>query len=109
MQSGKDHLISNQKAKKGMKVFHKEGRLVEFNRRDSTPVNTLLKLDKEFSEWNCYSTQNKKQSEILEKNQPDIVSQLNEAWRKKKEDDSDVKKKIEEARKNRWSAYNNDD
>ena len=55
MQSGKSHLISNFKAKKGMKVFREEGSLVEFNRRDSTPINKQLKLDKELSEWNCYS------------------------------------------------------
>ena len=109
MQSGKSHLISNLKAKKGMKVFREEGSLVEFNRRDSTPINKQLKLDKELSEWNCYSKKNKMQAEILARKKPDIVSQLNEAWRKKKEEDDEIKKKIEQAQKNSTLDYNPED
>merc|ERR1712105_482463 len=109
MQSGKSHLISNLKAKKGMKVFREEGSLVEYNRRDSTPINKQLKLDKELSEWNCYSKKNKMQAEILARKKPDIVSQLNEAWRKKKEEDDEIKKKIEQAQKNSTLDYNPED
>ena len=106
-QNGNDHLISNLKAKKGMKVFREEGSLVEFRRRNSTPANKQLKLDKELSEWNFYSKKNTTQAELLERKKPDIVIQLNKAWRLKKEKDDDIKKKIEEAEKNRvgWT-YN---
>ena len=49
------------------------------------------------------------QAEILERKKPDIVSQLNEAWRKKKEEDDEIKKKIEQAQKNSTLDYNPED
>ena len=98
-QSGKSRQISNLKAKKGMKIFHEEGRLVDFERRDRATYNKQLKIDKELEEWNRFSQKGESHAKMLEQEKPDVVSRLNEAWREKRERDDIIKKEIEKNQK----------
>ena len=108
-QNGKEHLFQNLKAKKGMRFFKEEGELMKFVPRFQTPTN--IKLNKNLNDWNWYQKQSEAHSKLLKDKKPDIVCQLNEHWRKTKEDkDGKEEEEKERRRRGEW-VYNpvNDD
>ena len=94
-QNGKEHLLKNLSAKKGMKLLRKEGRLMSFNERTSIRKDT--RLEKNLNDWDWYRRGSRTQADILETKKPDIVSQLNEKWRTlQEEEDTKYKKMLED-------------
>ena len=78
IRNGKEKLQQNLKAKKGMRIFREEGRLKAHASR--TEKNTSERDD-----WKKYITKSKTHVEIVEKQKPDIIQQLNEKVREEKE------------------------
>ena len=76
-------MISNLKAKKGMRLLNNEGRLRTFSRRESGRKDG--KNWDELFEWEQYSRKSQNHITNLEKMQPDIVERLNEKMRSIKE------------------------
>ena len=77
-QSGKDHLVGNLKAKKGMKLAKEAGWLREFAKRYRGGRN-------ESREWELFKKKGPANSNILEKNKPEVAMQLNEKDRMERE------------------------
>ena len=95
--SGKQHLKSNLIAKKGMRLFHEEGRLNDFSSRESA----WKKIDQknEIKEWKRYMEKSEAHRETLNENEPDIVEKINAHIRQEKENqklEMENKKKREE-------------
>ena len=66
---------SNLLAKKGMRLFHEEGRLNDFSSRESA----WKKIDQknEIKEWKRYMEKSEAHRETLNENEPDIVEKIN--------------------------------
>ena len=96
--SGKYHLEGNLNAKKGMRQLNSEGRVRKFASREAGMK--IGKIDELF-EWKQYMKTSKKHKEMLSKNQPDIVSRINENVRLEKERE----RQTEENRDKEWD-YN---
>ena len=80
--SGKEHLIGNLNAKKGMRLLKSEGSLKEFSRRQKS-LKVGKNLDEMF-DWEKYCTKSKQHSQNLQSKQPDIMKRINEIhWSKK--------------------------
>lgn len=89
LRDGKQHLLDNLKAKRGMKVLKDEGNLKEFERRNGG------KRD-EIRDWDMYYRACKSNADKLEANKPDIVQELNEKIRKEKEKERKREEQVEE-------------
>ena len=98
--SGKEHLIRNLKAKKGMRLLNSEGSLREFSRRKLGRKDA--KGWDELFDWEHYECKSQMHSTNLHQMQPDIVQKLNEKMRLKKEKERQLKEK----RKNGEWDYN---
>ena len=90
LQSGKEHLIQNLKAKKGMKKFKEKGRVVDFQKRSANN-------ETEMSDFKNFKRKGNTYSEFLDAAKPDIVERLNEEIREEKE--RERKRKEEESKK----------
>ena len=77
--TGKEHLVENLKAKKGMKRLEDEGGLEEFAYRSGRKT-------REIDDWELYFKGSKMNSNFLENKKPDIVQVLNEKRRKEIEE-----------------------
>ena len=69
--SGKQHLIENMKAKKGMNLLKEKGRIRDFERR-------AIKNSTEMSDWKTFMKKGKSYSDLISKRKPDIVARLNQ-------------------------------
>ena len=76
--SEKEYLEGNLAAKRGMRLLRSEGRLRKFANRETGKKDELF-------QWKQYMQKSEKHREILSKNQPDIVSKINENARLEKE------------------------
>ena len=103
-QSGKEHLLHNLKAKQGMKILKEEGNLKDFAPRSRT--NRGTRLDMDLNDWDEFKKQSETHAELLEKKKPDVGCQLNEKWRKIREEKDNQKKKREDAEKKGEFVYN---
>ena len=90
--SGKEHLLENLKAKKGMRMLREEGNLLSFARRSRKNVD-------EYTDWKLFLQKGKQHFEKLQKSQPDIVEKINQTVREEKERD---RKRKEEAKNGEW-------
>ena len=81
--SGKNHLLANLKAKKGMQLLSEEGRLKKFERR-RRGLKRGLESDDLF-EWKSFIKKSKFHRDRLTRSEPDIVRRLNEIERQEKE------------------------
>ena len=81
--SGKQHLIANLKAKKGMQLLNNEGRLRTFSGRDSGISKAQRK--NEFLEWKNYLGKSEGHQQRLAELKPDLVERINEHFRLEKE------------------------
>ena len=72
--SGKEHLLENLRAKKGMKLLKEKGRLRDFERR-ATKNNT------EMSDWKDFMKKGKTFSDLISKAKPEFVERLNQEIR----------------------------
>ena len=100
--SGKEHLEGNLEAKRGMRLLKSEGRLKKFESREAGVKGA--NSDKLFQK---YMQTSEKHREILLKNQPDIVSRINENERLEKERKRQTEENLE---KGEWCyscCYNN--
>ena len=99
-QTEEDHLIQNQKAKKGMQLLKVEGRLRSFQERTRTWYRGSYdtRLSTEENEWALFGRHIREHSNLLEKKKPDIVSALNEKYRNQRETFLKNFKKEQEAR-----------
>ena len=95
--TGKEHLLENLKAKKGMRILEDEGRLEAFAKRSGRKAA-------EIDDWEFYFKGNKKNSNFLENKKPDIVQVLNEKVRKEKEKERKRKEEVRE-RGGEWYYY----
>ena len=93
--SGKEHLLQNLKAKKGMQLLKDEGRLKEFSHRSRGKFE-------EIRDWEMYSRKGERQREILKEEKPDIVDIINERVRLEKENE---RKRREREKEGEW-CYN---
>lgn len=98
--SGKDHLVGNLIAKKGMQLLNVEGRLRRFAHREAGMKRTRKKDN--LYEWKQYMQKSEKHKEILSRNQPDIVSRINKCIRQEQENE---RQKEEDRKKGYWD-YN---
>ena len=89
LRSGKDHLLDNLKAKRGMQLLKKEGNLRMFTRRNGG--KTL-----ETRDWELYHRACKNNADYLASRKPDVVEIINEKIRNEKEKERLRKKKVEE-------------
>ena len=89
LRTGKEKLLQNLKAKRGMRLLHKEGRLQDYKER-------IDPNRKEIDDWTSFRKKGKEYCEKLEVSKPDIVAKLNEEYRKKEES----KREMEDKRKN---------
>ena len=97
--SGKEHLLENLRAKKGMNLLKEKGRMRDFERR-ATMNNT------EMSDWKNFMMKGKTNSDLLTKAKPDLVERLNQQIREEKEKDRKRKEDEEkEEKEGRWN-YN---
>ena len=80
--SGKEHLLANLKAKKGMRELKSNGPLKNYSKRKS--LGAAVKGDELF-EWKLFKQKSKRHSNKLLEKRPDIVSKLNEMNRLEKE------------------------
>ena len=87
--TGKEKLIQNYKAKKGMQLLHEEGRLCDFVRRDPMKLN-------ETNDWKRFYQKSKKHAAILNERKPDIVEKLNTISREENEKERRKKEKEKE-------------
>ena len=76
--SGKEKLLENFKAKRGMQQLNEEGRMTKFKRRGKK--NITKDKDYEF-----FIQKGKKEFDLLEGEQPDIVERINKKFREQKE------------------------
>ena len=83
--SGKEHLLENLRAKKGMRLFKDDGNIQAFKRRGKINVDKMLN-------WQLQNSD--KHKEKLENVHTDIVERLNQKRREEKE--KDRKRKEEE-------------
>ena len=88
LRSGKDHLIQNLQAKKGMALLETEGRLKKFARRTGGKLSEMDDFERYFKSGKTF------EHKLMEE-RPDIVMLLNKKARKEKEDDSKRKEMIE--------------
>ena len=93
--SGKEHLIQNLHAKKGMNIFKEEGRIRNFERRS-------YKNRDELSDWKEFVQKGRTYTKIVQHCNPDIVDRLNQKHREEKESE---KKRKEKENKGEW-LYN---
>ena len=103
IQTGKEHLLGNLEAKKGMRVLRQYGRLTTFSHRDSISRG---KEDDDLSEWKKYFDKSQYHSEKLMQNQPDIVTRLNAKSRLEKEKEIQRKEKEKETANHGEWHYN---
>ena len=96
--SGKEHLIENLLAKKGMRLLKSKGSHKNFSRRNSR--ENIVKGDELF-EWKLFMQKSSGHREKLSMNRPDIVSKLNEMNRI----ESEKKQKREEEQSNQEWEY----
>ena len=87
--SGKEHLMQNLQAKKGMQMLETEGRKVKFSRRSGGKQS-------ETRDWENYSKRNKEFKHELEIRKPDIVTILNEKAREEKEKERAREERVKE-------------
>ena len=87
--SGKEHLIQNLKAKKGMQILETEGRMVKFSSRAG-------EKPAEGKDWENYFRRGKQFECELEIRRPDIVNILNEKNREKKERERAREERVKE-------------
>ena len=73
--SGKQHLLANLKAKKGMRELKSDGPLKDFHRRESNGASVK---GYELFEWKLYQQKSSRHAEKLQKMRPDIVTKLNQ-------------------------------
>ena len=101
--SGKQHLIANLKARKGMQLLKKEDRLRTFSKREAR-----MKKDQgidDLLEWENYLQRSDRHQEKLMEMKPDIVQRINEHLRLKKENERREKEKLrEEMKLNQYSG-----
>ena len=81
-QSGKEHLMRNLKAKKGMQLVNKEGTLRQFSRRERVMKKDKKKIE---IEWQNYWQRSENHRKKLENAKPDVVERINEQMRLDKE------------------------
>ena len=93
--SGKEHLVGNLVAKKGMRLFNEGGRLRQFSNRDSGMKNHSSKA---YSyEWKKYSEKSEGHKQKLKEMEPDIVEKINMHVRLQKEREKEqIKMRLEE-------------
>lgn len=106
-QNGKEHLIQNQAAKKGMRTLREKGRLMSLTPRLHVPHRERNKnFDTDLNDWRLYKKKSKKHDEQLKEKRPDIVCKLNEKFREIAEENNNQRKIQEEKdRKEKW-LYN---
>ena len=83
MASGKEHLLGNLKAKKGMQLVNQEGTLRDFSRRER--LMTKFERNDDLLEWKNYWSRSDDHRRNLEKNKPDLVERINDQIRLDKE------------------------
>ena len=81
--SGKDHLLENLKAKKGMRLLKEEGRIMKLTNRES--IRKWEKQKDNLFDWRRYWGKIEGHKKELEKRQPDLVTRMNEEIRLQKE------------------------
>ena len=91
LRTGKEHLIDNLEAKKGMRLLTNEGGLRLFSRRNGGKIEKMR-------DWELYYGSCKNNADKLKAKNPDIIQILNEKFRKEKERDRIRKEKIKEDR-----------
>ena len=98
MASGKEHLLRNLKAKKGMQLVNQEGTLREFSRRER--LMTTFEKNDDLLEWKNYWSRSDDHRRNLEKNKPDLVERINDQIRldkeKERQEKSEQKKREED-------------
>ena len=87
--SGKEHLMQNLLAKKGMQMLETEGRIVKFSRRSGGKPS-------ETRDWENFLKRNKEFKHELETRKPDIVTILNEKAREEKEKERAREERVKE-------------
>ena len=90
--NAEEHWLAKQEAKKGMRLLREEGRIRAYRDRGSNK-RTTRKDD--LSEWDAFINKSKDHKDLLMKRNSDIVSRLNEKWRKEVEE-NERKKQVEE-------------
>ena len=94
--TGKERLLDNLKAKKGMKLLKERGRLRDFKTR-------VTKNKTEMSDWKDFIKKGKTFSDLITKAKPDLVERLNQEIREEKEKDRKRKEDEEkEEREEQW-------
>ena len=94
--SGKDHLLENLRAKKGMKLLKEKGRLRDFESRATDN-------DTEMLDWKDFMKKGKAFSDLITKAKPDLVERLNQEIREEKE--KDRKRKEEEKKEEKEDQW----
>ena len=87
--TGKEKLKQNLKAKKGMRIFHEVGRLIEH--KDRIKPNSSEVVD-----WENFQKKSKRHADMLDETKPDIVQKINEKMRDEGERLREQIKKAEE-------------
>ena len=87
--SGKEHLIQNVQAKRGMALFENEGRMKKFSRRSG-------RKNDEMRDWEFFFRSDNNASRLLDNKKPDIVEKINAKMREEKEKERKQKKMVEE-------------
>jgi hypothetical protein len=98
--TGKEHLVKNLEAKKGMQLLNQEGRLRKFTRRESEKKSGNL------LEWKNYWKKGEGHRIKLEERKPDIVERINEQIRLENERERNQQKTQEENICGDWSSDN---
>ena len=94
--TGKDHLVQNLKAKRGMRMLKEEGWLMDFATRSAGKRE-------EKSDWEKFNNKSKEHSQKLKSRKPDIVEQINERNRQRLEERREEERKSREKdREGQW-------
>ena len=102
-QSGKEHLIRNLQAKRGMQLINQEGTLRKFTRRER--VRKKLETKDNTIEWKNYLQKGENHKRKLENINPDIVERINEQMRLDKEKERHVERDFNEGESAEWEDY----
>ena len=102
-QSGKDHLMRNLKAKKGMQLVNQEGTFRKFSRRERLMTKNHAKDD--LFEWKNYWQRSDNHKQKLQNTKPDIVDRINEQMRLDKESERQEKESNKQSGCYEWSWW----